>query len=509
MFLQNSYENRSLIQNILRSTIWVEIIKKECYIASKFQEFFKLYLKVYSMSSNKYLSQMENWSKEDLIRELQKREEENIALKNQLQMMKNSENDNNTIPSSVKELNSFAILPKVCSELSKEEVARYSRQLILPELGPSGQKKLVAASVLIVGCGGLGCPSAIYLAAAGVGCLGLIDYDTVEKSNLHRQILHTEKRIGISKASSVGMSVKALNSNVDIIPFDVSLTSETALQIIPKFDLVLDCTDNVATRYLLNDACVIANKPLVSGSALRYEGQLTIYHLGGGPCFRCIHPKPPPPETVTNCSDGGVLGVVPGVIGCLQALEAIKVITGMGSTLSERLLLFDGLQGMFRTVKLRSRKNTCEVCGDEPSITQLIDYEQFCGAKATDKDKGLRVLQKHQRISVMEYKEIVDRKTTHILLDVRLPVELEICSLPNAVNIPLKDIKKLENITTIREMLSSLQTQKIYCLCRRGNDSQLAVSALQEELQGDYDIRDIVGGLTEWSHKIDSTIPIY
>lgn len=397
--------------------------------------------------------------------------------------------------------------------LTCPEVARYSRQLILPEIGPKGQTKLLAGSVLIVGCGGLGCPAAIYLAAAGIGRLGLVDYDAVELNNLHRQVLHTEKRVGMPKVLSVAHSVKALNSEVHVIPYEISLTSEVALEVISQYDVVLDCTDNVATRYLLNDACVMADKPLVSGSALRFEGQLTVYHYNKhcvGPCFRCIHPKPPPPETVTNCSDGGVLGVVPGVIGCMQALEALKIISGVGTPLSEKLLVFDGLRGTFLTVKLRGRKSTCDVCGEQPTIDHLIDYEQFCGAAATDKDKGLTLLERDNRITVEEYRALVEAKEPHVLIDVRLPVELEICSLPNSVNIPLKKLDKTENINFIQRKLSELATKNVVCVCRRGNDSQLAVRQLESSLsQLDCHIRDIIGGLTAWAHKIDTSMPVY
>lgn len=410
----------------------------------------------------------------------------------------------------VKDLTNHNILPKTKTPLSKAEVARYSRQLILPELGPQRQRKLGAASALIVGCGGLGCPAAIYMAAAGVGRLGLIDYDAVEVSNLHRQISHSEGRVGISKSASLAFSVQELNSLVEVIPYEIALTSDVAMQVISKYDLVLDCTDNVATRYLLNDACVMANKPLVSGSALRFEGQLTIYHFEGGPCYRCIHPKPPPPETVTNCSDGGVLGVVPGVIGCMQALEAIKIICSLGSTLSQRLLLFDGLQGAFRTVKLRGSRNSCEVCGDTPKIVKLIDYEQFCGAAATDKDKNMMLLKKDERVTVEEYKAILETNLPHILIDVRLPVELEICALPNCINIPLKQLSSIESIALIEEKLLDLETKRVYCVCRRGNDSQLAVQQLQCALNNhEIQIQDIIGGLTAWAHKIDSTFPVY
>ena len=403
------------------------------------------------------------------------------------------------------QLLSIEEMPLTCAQ-----VARYSRQLILPEFGPGGQRKLLAASVLIVGCGGLGCPAAIYLAAAGVGRLGLVDYDSVELSNLHRQVLHTEKRVGMSKALSIAQSIKALNSQLDVVPYEISFTSSVALEVVRQYDIVLDCTDNVATRYLLNDACVLADKPLVSGSALRFEGQLTVYHHQGGPCFRCIHPKPPPPETVTNCSDGGVLGMVPGVIGCMQALEAVKIISNLGTSLAQRLLLYDGLQGTFHTVKLRGMKNTCEVCGEAPTIKHLIDYEQFCGAAATDKDKGLTLLDSNKRVTVEEYKALVEASKPHILIDVRLPVELQICSLPNCINIPLKDIYKAESVDVIQKKLSDLGTKSVFCVCRRGNNSQEAVRQLESSLvQLECEVKDIVGGLTAWAHKIDNSMPVY
>lgn len=452
---------------------------------------------------------MEGWSREKLLEELQKKENENQQLKLQLQKCQ-SENLETFQATLVKDLAGHKVLPKIETPLSHAEVARYSRQLILPEFGPQGQRKLAAASVLIVGCGGLGCPASIYLAAAGVGRLGLIDYDAVELNNLHRQILHTEEKVGVSKAVSVASSVKALNNHVEIIPYEIALTSDKALQVIDKYDLVLDCTDNVATRYLLNDACVMANRPLVSGSALRYEGQLTVYHYEGGPCFRCIHPKPPPPETVTNCSDGGVLGVVPGLIGCLQALEAIKIASGLGSPLSQKLLLFEALQGTFRTVRLRGSRNSCEVCGETPSITKLVDYEEFCGAAATDKETNMELLEKNKRVTVKEYKALIDIKFPHVLIDVRLPVELEICAIPDCINIPLKQLSRAENIASIEEKLVSLGTRSIYCICRRGNDSQLAVRQLESALtQCECQIKDIVGGLTAWAYEIDPTFPVY
>lgn len=448
------------------------------------------------------------WPIEKLLEELQKTEEENLNLKLQLQKCQKGMASHSL--DIIKNVVNHQLPTLEERPLSCPEVARYSRQLILPEIGPQGQRKLLAASVLIVGCGGLGCPAAIYLAAAGVGRIGLVDYDAVELSNLHRQVLHTEKRVGIPKVLSVAHSVKALNSELNVVPYEISLTSEVALEVVRQYDVVLDCTDNVATRYLLNDACVMADKPLVSGSALRYEGQLTVYHYKGGPCFRCIHPKPPPPETVTNCSDGGVLGVVPGIIGSVQALEAIKIVSSLGTPLSQKLLVFDGRQGMFLTVKLRGRNSTCDVCGEEPSIKHLIDYEQFCGAAPTDKDKGLTLLEKDKRVTVEEYKALVEAEEPHILIDVRLPIELEICSLPNCINIPLKKLNKTESIDLIQTKLSGLATKNVICVCRRGNDSQLAVQQLESSLsQLDCNVKDIVGGLTAWAHKIDTSMPVY
>lgn len=460
------------------------------------------------MHRNLGILDRQEWCRERLLEELQKKEEENLTLRLQLEKCREDATPHSL--DTIKDVLNHQLPTLEDRPLTCPEVARYSRQLILPEIGPKGQRRLLAASVLIVGCGGLGCPAAIYLAAAGVGRIGLVDYDAVELSNLHRQVLHTEKRVGVPKALSVAHSIKALNGEVSVIPYEISLTSGVALEVVRQYDVVLDCTDNVATRYLLNDACVMADKPLVSGSALRYEGQLTIYHHDGGPCFRCIHPKPPPPETVTNCSDGGVLGAVPGIIGSIQALEAMKVVSGLGTPLSQRLLVFDGLRGTFLTVKLRGRNTNCDVCGEEPAIKHLIDYEQFCGAAATDKDKGLTLLGRDKRVTVEEYRALVEAKEPHLLVDVRLPVELEICSLPNCINIPLKTLNKAENIELIQTKLSSLATKNVICVCRRGNDSQLAVRQLESSLSHlEGHIKDIVGGLTAWAHRIDTSMPVY
>ncbi|XP_041350607.1 adenylyltransferase and sulfurtransferase MOCS3-like [Gigantopelta aegis] len=398
--------------------------------------------------------------------------------------------------------------------LNNEDIGRYSRQLILPEIGVRGQLKLKSSSVLIVGAGGLGCPAAIYLTAAGIGKLGLVDFDEVEINNLHRQVLHTEDRLGVSKVISAAQSCKRLNSSVVFVPYRLQLNSQNALQIIKHYDVVLDATDNVATRYLLNDACVLTKKPLVSGSALRFEGQLTVYNYQGGPCYRCLYPKPPPPETVTNCSDGGVLGVVPGIIGCLEALEAIKIVANIGTTYFQRLLLFDALDLSFRTIKLRPHQPTCLVCGDKPTITELIDYEQFCGARATDKDRSKNILTSDERISVKRYKEMLERNIPHLLIDVRTPVEMEICQLPHtAINIPMDSVGKEESVNRIKEEIKSQMTEDslpVILVCRRGNDSQTAVRTLQEKLKdSNITVKDIQGGLTAWAKQVDNNFPVY
>ena len=433
---------------------------------------------------------------EALQRDILKKQQEIKELQDQLLALQNSRDSDC----------SSSTAPR--SSLSHSEIARYSRQLILPELGVSGQLLLANASVLVVGCGGLGCPAAIYLAAAGIGTLGLLDYDDVEISNLHRQVLHTESRVNFPKADSVGTSVLSLNSHIKVKLHKVVISSTTALDIIKQYDVVLDCTDNVATRYLLNDACILSKKPLVSGAALRWEGQLTVYNHNSGPCYRCLFPEPPPPETVTNCSDGGVLGVVPGIIGSCQALEAIKIITSIGAPLSNSMLLFDAFSSSFRKVKLRSRQPKCVVCGDSPTVSSLIDYEQFCGAKAEDKDAGVNLLECNDRIHVKTYHEMIQNNHPHVLVDVRMPIELGICSLEKAVNVPLKEIDNVDNLELIKNTLKATNSAEIICLCRRGNDSQKAVLALKKSLSG-CTVKDVIGGLTAWAKEIDPSMPLY
>lgn len=406
--------------------------------------------------------------------------------------------------------------------LSRDEILRYSRQLLLPELGVRGQLRLAAASVLVVGCGGLGCPLAQYLAAAGVGRLGLVDHDVVETSNLARQVLHGEAQAGHAKAWSAAAALRRLNSAVEYVPYARALSEAWALDLVRGYDVVADCSDNVPTRYLVNDACVLAGRPLVSASALRFEGQMTVYHYDDGPCYRCVFPRPPPAETVTNCADGGVLGVVPGVLGCVQALEVLKIAAGLGTTYSGSMLLFDGLGGHFRRIRLRRRRPDCVVCGQQPTVTCLKNYEAFCGSSATDKCRSLKLLSPEERISVTDYKRLLDSGVPHVLLDVRPQVEVDICRLQHSLHIPLSLLER-RDADSLKLLGAALQEEKrnsqegaalaVYVICKLGNDSQKAVRVLQSltavpELDS-LKVQDISGGLMAWAAKIDGTFPQY
>ncbi|XP_015189229.1 PREDICTED: adenylyltransferase and sulfurtransferase MOCS3 [Polistes dominula] len=398
--------------------------------------------------------------------------------------------------------------------LNNDEISRYSRQIFLPQIGVTGQKKIKESSVLIVGIGGLGCPSALYLTCSGIGHIGLVDYDNIEINNLHRQVLFTEGTIGMPKVTAAAEFLNKLNSYTEVTPYKLQLDSSNALKIIESYDIVLDATDNVATRYLLNDACVLSKKPLISGSALRFEGHLSVFNYNG-PCYRCIFPEPPSPETVTNCGDSGVLGAAVGTIGVLQAVEAIKVILDMPETLSGRLLIFDGIETRFRNFTLRMKNPDCAICGKNPIIKELIDYEQFCGSKANDKDPNLNILKSEDRITVETYHHITKFNTEdHLLIDVRSPEEFQICRLKNSINIPLYEIFKDNGTKQIKTEIDKQDNgktiSKVYVLCRRGNDSQKAVQHLQKIFKDSHvNIKDIIGGIHAWSNKIDSTFPIY
>ncbi|XP_046906459.1 adenylyltransferase and sulfurtransferase MOCS3 [Hypomesus transpacificus] len=448
---------------------------------------------------------------------LKEKENEIAELKNKLAQLEKSNVAGLELHEKVTDLSP----PQPKTALSNDDIMRYSRQLLLPEFGVKGQLNLAKSSVLVVGCGGLGCPLAQYLAAAGIGRLGLLDYDEVELSNLHRQVLHGEDSCGQAKALSAAQAIRRLNSTVECIPYHLQLSSENALQLIQQYDIVADCSDNVPTRYLVNDACVLSGKPLVSASALRMEGQLTVYNYRGGPCYRCLYPIPPPPETVTNCSDGGVLGVVPGIMGCFQALEVLKIASGQGSSCGQQLLMLDAQEARFRYIRLRPRQAGCPVCGETPTVTHLADYEAFCGSVATDKCRRLNLLSSDQRITVQEYKSILDCPCSHLLLDVRPLVEVDMCHLPFSLNIPLSSLedRKSEHIQLLKEKISQVKQQTssgsqvpVYVICKMGNDSQKAVQVLEKMSGTEVDsitVKDISGGLMAWAQKMDPTFPQY
>lgn len=404
--------------------------------------------------------------------------------------------------------------------LSKDEIERYCRQMILPGVGGKGQERLKEASVLVVGAGGLGCPVGLYLAAAGVGHLGVLDYDVVEVSNLHRQVAHSEAARGLSKVTSLATTLHALNSTIRISEHNRLLDSTCAMDIINGYDIIVDATDNVATRYLLNDCVALlqrhhpsqAPKALVSGAALGLEGQLTTYCWRpdapaveegaaiGGPCYRCLFPQPPPPETVTNCDMGGVLGPIPGMIGCMQAFEVIRIITQAKPNYAGRMFLFSGETGDSKVARLRARRPDCAVCGPDGPITHLIDYVQFCGSGAHDKGKSVHLIPAEKRITVLELSEVLLNKTPITIVDVRSDIHTSIYTLPGTITIPLS---KLE--PAIRNGIIP-QDRPVICLCRRGNDSQRAVVLFQ---RFGIEAKDVIGGLHEYSRLIDNNIPIY
>ncbi len=379
-------------------------------------------------------------------------------------------------------------------QLNNEEIRRYSRHLILPEVGLAGQKKIKAASVLCIGAGGLGSPIAMYLAAAGIGKIGIVDFDTVDYSNLQRQILHTDADVGRSKAESAKETINALNPNVEVIIHNTRISSENALDLIRPYDIVVDGTDNFPTRYLTNDACVLLKKPNVYGSIFRFEGQASVFapHLGG-PCYRCLYPEPPPPGMVPSCAEGGVLGVLPGIIGCIQANEILKLAIGKGTTLTGRLLLFNALDMKFRELKLR-RDPACPVCGDHPTIKELIDYEVFCGIEPAKEDEN------SDEVTVQDMKKALDDPKLGIkVIDVREPFEYEIAKIEG---VPLLPLSQLQNRFT--ELDPNTQ---YYLLCKVGARSHSAAEFLRE--QGFKYVKNIKGGTNAWAEEIDRKFPRY
>jgi adenylyltransferase/sulfurtransferase len=378
--------------------------------------------------------------------------------------------------------------------LGNEEIMRYSRHLILPEVAMTGQKKLKAAGILLIGAGGLGSPLAMYLAAAGVGRLGLVDFDVVEASNLQRQVIHSTPNVGRSKLESAKEYILGINPNVQVDAYETRFTSENAFEIAENYDIIIDGTDNFPTRYLVNDVSVLLGKPNVYGSIFRFEGQASVFWAEKGPCYRCLYPEPPPPGLVPSCAEGGVLGVLPGIIGCIQANEAIKLILGKGEPLIGRLLLFDALGMRFREMKLRKDPN-CPVCGVNRTIHALIDYEQFCGIPGIDEDsKTIDTF----NIAARELAKQLERDQI-FLLDVREPEEYQICSIPGATLIPLKQLP---------ERLAEIDgSSKIVAYCRTGRRSAQAVELLHKA--GYTSAKNLAGGIHAWADEVDPSVPKY
>jgi len=381
-------------------------------------------------------------------------------------------------------------------ELTTDDLARYSRHLILPEVGMEGQRRLKAARVLCVGAGGLGSPLAFYLAAAGVGTLGLVDFDVVDASNLQRQIIHFTKDIGRKKLDSAEEKLLALNPALNVVRHETLLTSANALDILKDYDIVVDGTDNFPTRYLVNDACVLLGKPNVYASIYRFEGQASVFAKENGPCYRCLYPEPPPPGLVPSCAEGGVLGILPGLLGMIQATEAIKLILGKGESLAGRLLLVDALNMKFRELKLRKNPE-CPVCGEHPTVTKLIDYQQFCGIVPETKQEQ-KVKNGIPQITVKELKQRMDAGDDVFLLDVREPYEYQIANL-GAKLIPQNDVpKRLDEIDRQREIVVH---------CRSGQRSQRIAEYLAQ--QGYPKVKNLAGGILAWADEIDPKMPKY
>jgi adenylyltransferase/sulfurtransferase len=377
--------------------------------------------------------------------------------------------------------------------LSNDEILRYSRHLIMPEVGMEGQLKLKAAKVLCIGAGGLGSPLALYLGAAGVGTLGVVDFDVVDYTNLQRQIIHTTADVGHKKLDSAADKLKAINPFLNIRKFDTRLSSENALELFKEFDIIADGTDNFPTRYLVNDACVLTGKPNVYASIFRFEGQASVFATEDGPCYRCLYPEPPPPGLVPSCAEGGVLGILPGLLGVIQATEVIKLILKSGDPLIGRLLLVDALGMKFRELKLRKNQD-CPVCGKHPTIKQLIDYNEFCGIRGEE----MPVETTNADITVEELKRRKDAGEDLFVLDVREPHEYQICNI-NGYLIPLGDLpKRVNELDPNREIVAH---------CRSGARSAKAADFLRKA--GFKNVHNLTGGILAWADKIDPTMPKY
>ena len=380
------------------------------------------------------------------------------------------------------------------ASLSNEEILRYSRHLIMPEVGMEGQLKLKAAKVLCIGTGGLGAPLGLYLTAAGVGHLGLVDFDVVDVTNLQRQVTFGTSDVGRPKTQAAHARLSSLNPDVQITTYETKLTSENALELFKDYDIVVDGTDNFPTRYLVNDACVLLGKPNVYGSIFRFEGQVTVFGMPHGPCYRCLYPEPPPPGLVPSCAEGGVLGVLPGIVGSLQALETIKLIIGRGESLAGRLVLFEALSLRFRELRLRKNLH-CPMCGTHPKIHELIDYHEFCGMRGEEEpESGLHV----PEITARELKEKLDHGEDIFILDVREPHEYQICNLKGHL-IPLSELpRRVHELDSAREIVAH---------CKSGKRSAQAVDFLRQA--GFRKVYNLHGGILSWSTQVDPSVPRY
>jgi sulfur-carrier protein adenylyltransferase/sulfurtransferase len=377
--------------------------------------------------------------------------------------------------------------------LNNDEILRYSRHLIMPEVGMEGQQKLKAARVLCIGAGGLGSPLTLYLAAAGVGTLGIVDFDVVDYTNLQRQIIHSTADVGRKKLESATEKLKGINPFLELRTFETKLTSENALELFRDFDIIADGTDNFPTRYLVNDACVLTGKPNVYGSIFRFEGQASVFATEEGPCYRCLYPEPPPPGLVPSCAEGGVLGILPGLVGVIQATEVIKLILGIGQSLIGRLLLVDALGMKFRELKLRKNPD-CPACGTHPTVTKLIDYNQFCGIRGEEKPVDAAI----PEMQVEELKRRLDAGEDLFVLDVREPHEYQICNL-NGYLIPLNELlKRVNELDSSREIVAH---------CKMGGRSAKAVQFLRQA--GFQKVHNLKGGITAWADRIDPKMPKY
>jgi sulfur-carrier protein adenylyltransferase/sulfurtransferase len=382
--------------------------------------------------------------------------------------------------------------------LNAEEIKRYSRHLIMPEIGMDGQRRIKAGSVLCIGAGGLGSPAAMYLAAAGVGRIGIVDFDVVDYSNLQRQLLHTTPDVGMSKLQSAKNKINALNPHVQVDTYEEALSSDNAMRLFKGYDVILDGTDNFPTRYLVNDACVLMGIPNAYGSIFRFEGQASVFATKDGPCYRCLYPEPPPPGLVPSCAEGGVLGVLPGVIGVIQATESIKLLTGVGNPLIGRFMIYDALNMKFRELKLRKDPD-CPVCGTHPTVTKLIDYDQFCGIVQPAQDHSSGATVSATEITPVELKAKLDAGETPLILDVREPNEYQINKIAGSTLIPLGELpRRYQELPKDRQIITQ---------CKMGGRSAKAQDFLKTV--GFTNVLNLKGGILEWIDKVDPSQPKY